>query len=275
MSTMSSEPPSLSLVVPAFNESQRIALPLREMASYLAEQPYSSEIIVVDDGSSDGTFELVCGLGAELPVPLRALRYCPNRGKGHALKVGFAASRADRILFTDADLSTPIEATASLLEPLEAGADIAIGSRWLKGAEVKVHQPWYREYMGRVFTLLVRSLIVDVSDATCGFKAFRGDVGRDLFSRARVRDWSFDAELLFLAHQRHYAIVEVPVEWEDREGTKVNLLRDAVNSFIGLIQIRLNSAAGRYREGSDALPAREIWPREAEGIRPAAGHSCE
>lgn len=269
---MSSEPPSLSLVVPAFNESERIALPLRRMASYLAEQSYGSEIIVVDDGSGDDTFELVCALGPELPVPLRVLRYSPNRGKGHALKVGFAASCADRILFTDADLSTPIEATASLLEQLEAGADVAIGSRWLKGAEVLVHQPWYREYMGRVFTLLVRGLIADVSDATCGFKAFRGDVGRDIFSLIRVRDWSFDAELLFLAHQRGYEIVEVPVEWEDREGTKVSLLRDAVNSFIGLIRIRLNSATGRYGRASGALPVRESWPLDGDAIVPANGH---
>ena len=266
---MSNEPPNLSLVVPAYNEAERIVEPLHTMANYLAEQPYSSEIIVVDDGSSDGTFELVCKIGAELPVTLRALRYSPNCGKGHALKVGFAASRGSHILFTDADLSTPIDATASLLEQLDAGADVAIGSRWLKGADVKIHQPWYREYMGRVFTQLVRSLIADVTDATCGFKAFRGDVGRDLFSRIRVRDWSFDAELLFIAHQQGRRVVEVPVSWEDREGTKVNLLRDAVNSLIGLVQIRLNAALGRYQDANAALPVREVWPHDAEAIAPA------
>lgn len=271
---MSSDPVSLSLIVPVFNEYQRVGEPLRAMAAHLASQEFSCEIVVVDDGSSDGTFELVCRQAAELPVPTRVLRYPANRGKGHALKVGFAASRGERILFTDCDLSTPIAAMADLLDKLDSGADLAIGSRWLQGANVKLHQPWYREWMGRVFTLLVRGLLANVSDATCGFKAFRGDIGRDLFSRIRVDDWTFDAELLFIAKQRGYRLVEVPVEWEDKAGSKVNLLRDSINSLVGLIQIRLNSLAGRYRDASRAQPASEIWP-EPEAVSAATSPAAK
>jgi dolichyl-phosphate beta-glucosyltransferase len=259
MSTMSSEPPSLSLVVPAFNESERIALPLRRMASYLAEQSYGSEIIVVDDGSGDDTFELVCALGPELPVPLRVLRYSPNRGKGHALKVGFAASCADRILFTDADLSTPMTEAGRLLAPLDAGFDAAIGTRKAEGADIAIHQPPLRELLGKGFTRLVRIAIADVSDATCGFKAFRGDVGRNVFSRLRIDGWAFDAEVLFLLRRVGHRVTEIPVTWSDQPGTKVNLLRDSVSSLVGLVQIRVQAALGVYRRPRVTDVEFETW----------------
>ena len=194
---------------------------------------------------------MVRELGSGLGLPLRVLRTEANRGKGHALKVGFAASRGERVLFTDADLSTPIEEADRLLASLDGGVAIAIGSRKLATSAVTVHQPWYRERMGMLFTALVRLLIHDVSDATCGLKAMQGQVGRDLFARARVHDWSFDAEILLLARLRGHAIEEVPVRWEDRPGTKVRLLRDSVASLVGLARIRLNAATGRYGEHVD------------------------
>ena len=251
----------LSLVVPAFDEAERLAEPLRAISDYLQQQPYSSEIVIVDDGSTDATFETACSTAAELPTPVRVLRYRRNAGKGHALKLGFAAARGQRILFTDADLSTPIHETERLLESLEQGCDFAIGSRKMPGAEIRVHQPLYREWMGKVFTQLVRLSIADVSDATCGFKAFRGDVGRDIFSRLRIYDWSFDAELFWIAERRGYRHAELAVRWTDQAGTSVKLWRDVVTTLIGLVRIRLYALRGVYDHPHEVDAALEVWPR--------------
>jgi dolichyl-phosphate beta-glucosyltransferase len=239
---------ALSVVVPAYNEARRIVEPLRRIHDYLAAQPYSSEIVIVDDGSEDGTFEIVRSCAPGWKVPVRAFRYERNGGKGYALKVGFAQARGERILFTDADLSTPIEHTEDLIQVLDGGADVAIGSRRAPGAEIVLHQSWLRERLGTVFTLLVRRLIADVSDATCGFKAFRREAGKEIFGRVRIHDWSFDAEVLLIARQMGYRIEVVPVRWEDRAGTKVRLLRDVLGSIYGLLRIRLNLALGLYRK---------------------------
>jgi glycosyltransferase involved in cell wall biosynthesis len=241
------DPAYLSLIVPAYEESARIERSLRTIGAFLAAQPYTAEIIVVDDGSSDATFEVVCDVVKGLDVPARVLRYDVNRGKGHALKVGFAAARGEHLVFADADLSTPIEHLPDLLERLEAGADVVIGSRKTKGSRIEVRQPRLREWMGRGFTLLVRILIADVSDATCGFKGFRAAAGQDLFSRLRMPDWSFDAELLLIARLRGYRVEEVPVVWVHQPGTKVRLAGDTIQSLLGLARIRLNAALGRYQ----------------------------
>jgi glycosyltransferase involved in cell wall biosynthesis len=266
--------PALTVIVPAFNEADRIAAPLREIGAYLAAQDYGAEIVVVDDGSDDGTVEVVCDAAAGFAPAVRVLRCEVNRGKGHALKVGFAAARGEQILFTDADLSTPIEGAGRMLTALNEGADIAIGSRKAPGAEIAKHQPWYREQMGRIFTLIVRGLIADVSDATCGFKAFRAEVGRDLFSRVRVFDWSFDAEVLWITRQRGYRLAEVPVHWEDRAGTKVSLLTDTLRSLRGLARIRINAARGRYAAPQPAERAREVWSGGGTPLVPGAARTA-
>jgi len=256
---MSRESPWLSVVIPAFNESRRIPDSLRTIDAYLASQAGSAELIVVDDGSRDATQAVVRRVAADLRTPVRLLGYPDNRGKGFALKIGFAASRGERILFTDADLSTPIECADALLAALErpadleGPADLALGSRKMPGARLRTRQPFVRETLGKAFTLLARRIIADVSDVTCGFKAYRGDVGRDLFARSRIPDWSFDAEVLWIAKRRGYRWAEIPVEWADREGTKVRILKDAFRSALGLLQIRLHAAAGRY-----AQPAPEV-----------------
>jgi dolichyl-phosphate beta-glucosyltransferase len=247
---MTAPPTSLAVVVPAYNEAQRIPSTLRSIADHFAIAPFPVEIIVVDDGSSDDTAAVVRAIATELSIPLTLLRYAPNRGKGFALKVGFAATRADRILFSDADLSTPIEEADRFVAALES-ADVAIGSRKTARAAIEVRQPWLRETLGKGFTALVRLLIADVTDATCGFKAYRGDAGRDLYSRMRVFDWSFDAEMLLVGRLRGLTRVEVPVRWRDRAGTKVSLRRDLVRSLRGLVRIRLNALRGVYGDPLD------------------------
>jgi glycosyltransferase involved in cell wall biosynthesis len=237
---------SLSLIVPAYNEAARIGGPLVEMGAWLNAHCESSEIIVVDDGSDDQTCEVVRRTAPSLPTPLRLIRYQPNRGKGYALKVGFAAAAGDVLAFTDCDLSTSLDSLPDFLAALEQDADIAIGSRKSLAATITRHQPLLREHLGRVFTWIVRRAIADVSDATCGLKAFRREAGMDLFAHSRIDGWSFDAEILRIAHKRGYRISEIPVRWEDRDGTKVQLLRDVVGSLIGIAKILRNDRTGVY-----------------------------
>jgi len=238
----------LSVVVPAYREAERISDSLRRIDAYLVARARGAEIVVVDDGSSDGTANVVREIARGLATPLRLLISERNRGKGHALKLGFAVSRGARVLFTDADLSTPIECADAVLAPLEEGFDFVLGSRKMEGAQLEIRQPWLRESLGKVFTYIARLLIADVSDVTCGFKAFRGDVGRDLFSRVRIDDWSFDAEILLISVQRGCRFTEVPVAWQDRAGTKVRLVRDILSTFSGLVRMRLHLALGRYAD---------------------------
>jgi dolichyl-phosphate beta-glucosyltransferase len=251
---MAAPPPRLSLIVPMYNESERIAAPLREMAAYLEQQQSSFEIIVVDDGSSDDSAAVVANVAATLDAPIRLLCYARNRGKGFALKVGFDAAKGECLVFSDCDLSTPIEELPRFLAALE-NADIAIGTRKAAGAELVRRQAWLRERLGIVFTWIVRTLIAPVSDATCGFKAFDHDVGKDLFARQRIEGWSFDAELLLNARRRGYRVVEVPVRWENRDGTKVSLLRDVLGSLLEIVRIRSYDLLGRYES---TLPVGEV-----------------
>ncbi|MEE2663380.1 MAG: dolichyl-phosphate beta-glucosyltransferase [Myxococcota bacterium] len=245
---MTATPVELSVVVPAYREAERISDSLRQIDAYLAARASGAEIVVVDDGSSDDTANVVREIARGLVTPLRLLISQRNRGKGHALKLGFAASRGARILFTDADLSTPIECADAVLAPLDEGFDLVLGSRKMEGARLEIRQPWLRESLGKVFTRIARVLIADVSDVTCGFKAFRGDVGRDLFSRVRIDDWSFDAELLLISVHRGCRFTEVPVAWQDRAGTKVRLVRDILSTLAGLATMRIHLALGRYAE---------------------------
>ena len=250
--------PHLSVIVPVYDEAARLAASLATLSDYLSTQSYRSEIVVADDGSRDGSFDIACRAAPALSVPLRAYRCEPNRGKGYALKVGIANARGERLLFSDADLATPVEHTADLLAALEGTdggepCEVAIGSRKMAGAEVLVHQPRLREMLGKGFTGLTRALLVDAGDVTCGFKAFRADAGRELFSLARLHDWSFDAEILFLAARRGLRVREVPVRWSDRADTKVRLASAIANSLIGLLRIRIGWQLGRY-----AAPAPDV-----------------
>ena len=214
-----------------------------EYASGLAE---SVEIIVVDDGSADGTGDIAASVGRACGF-VTVLRGARNRGKGAAVRRGMLAARFGHVLFTDVDLSTPIEEASKLRAALAAGADVAIGSRRLAGSDVQVHQPWLREMAGRAFSGLVSLLLLPgIHDSQCGFKAFRRAAAQALFGRQRLDGFGFDAEILWLARQLGYRVAEIPIVWRDDRRSNVRLVRDSGGMLLDLGRVRLNSWAGRY-----------------------------
>ncbi len=230
-----------------YNETHRLRESLPMLMDYFLAQDYSYEFVVVDDGSSDNTADLA----TELLKPIknvRVLRERPNKGKGHAVKVGMLAARGKVALFCDADLSTPPSELDKFWPWLDAGYDVVIGSRKMPGANIERHQPAWRESLGKVFTWLTDKLATrDISDVTCGFKCFKHEAAQQLFARSVIDDWSFDAEILFIAQQLGCKIKEVPVTWHDQPGTKVRLVRDATRALLGLLRIRLNALRGLYK----------------------------
>ncbi|GAB3870147.1 glycosyltransferase family 2 protein [Hymenobacter segetis] len=213
----------LSLIIPAFNEAQRIEPTLRRFHRFLAARPARFEIIVVDDGSTDGTVALVSALAGELPG-LRVLCSPANRGKGHAVRLGMLAATGQVRLFSDADGSTPITELDPLLRALAAGADIAIGSRYLAGSRVTRPQPWFRRVWSRLVNRVVqRVLLPGVMDTHCGFKAFTAAAAAHTFAACTVDGWSFDLEVLARARAHGFRIREVPVRWENDERSKARI----------------------------------------------------
>jgi dolichyl-phosphate beta-glucosyltransferase len=237
----------LSLLIPVYNEENRIGKSLKEILNFLQTQSYTFEVIIVDDGSQDRTIEVVRH-SHDSSCPIRIERQPNNLGKGEAIKRGMLTASGRYLFFSDADLSVPIGTISKFLSQLEAGSDLVIGTRKEPGALIEVHQPIYREFMGKVFTRLSNLILgLQVSDFTCGFKGFRREAAMDLFSRQRLKNWSFDSEILYLAKLRGYRMDEIPVRWRDDKATKVRLGRDVVSSFLGLLQIRLNHWLGTYR----------------------------
>jgi dolichyl-phosphate beta-glucosyltransferase len=239
----------LSLVIPAYNEEKRIGSSLAQIIAYFQRNGYSYELIVVDDGSTDRTVEVVRELMAE--EENARLLYAKHSGKGSAVRKGILSAKGQYVFFTDADLSTPITELTKFLEQLNQGYKVVIGSRKIAGANVEVHQSWLRESMGKVFTWLTNVILTkNISDVTCGFKGFNRSVAQEVFSRQQINDWSFDAEILFLAQKYGYSIKEVPVRWRNDPATKVNLFEDTVRSFLGLLKIRAKDLRGKYRQPS-------------------------
>jgi dolichyl-phosphate beta-glucosyltransferase len=237
----------LSLVIPVYNEEKRIGSSLSEIIAYFQRNGYSYELIVVDDGSTDRTVEIV----KELIAGIQSGRLLCARhgGKGAAVRKGVLNAKGQYVFFTDADLSTPIAELDKFLEQLNQGYKVVIGSRKMTGANVEVHQSWLRESMGKVFTWLTNVILTkNISDVTCGFKGFSHPVAQEVFSRQQVNNWSFDAEILFLVQQYGYLIKEIPVRWRNDPATRVNLLEDTVRSFLGLLKIRANDWRGKYRK---------------------------
>jgi glycosyltransferase involved in cell wall biosynthesis len=213
----------LSLIIPAFNEAQRIEPTLRRAHQFLAARPARFEILVVDDGSTDGTVALVTALAAELPG-LRVLCSPANRGKGHAVRLGMRAATGQVRLFSDADGSTPIEELDALLRALAVGADVAIGSRYLAASRVTRPQPWFRRVWSRLVNRVVqRVLLPGVADTHCGFKAFTAVAAEHVFGACTVDGWSFDLEVLARAQAQGLRIREVAVRWENDERSKARI----------------------------------------------------
>jgi len=227
----------LSVIIPAFNEQKRIQNTLVQIMAFLRERPYGSEILLIDDGSTDQTLAVASEALADFPHEI--LRSSRNRGKGNAVKRGMLAANGQFLLFTDADLSTPITELDRFLEALDSGYDIVIGSRALKGASVEVRQEFYREMMGKCFNRIARLMSFrGIADSQCGFKCFRRDAAKILFGMQKLDGFAFDAEIMYLAQCKNYRILECPVTWRHSSETRVRLFRDPVQMFSDLIRIK-------------------------------------
>lgn len=235
----------LTVVIPAYNEGGIIEKTISGVSSFLARQKYLWEIVVVDDGSSDNTAKVIKRLS---DTRVNFISYSENRGKGGALKEGIKHSKGKFIIFTDADLSVPINTVSRFLKELEDGQnDVVIGTRKIKSAKVITHQPWLRENLGKGFTLLTKIITgVNVSDFTCGFKGFTFDAAQKIFRNSLISRWAYDAEILFLAKKYGFRISEVPVIWTNRSDTRVKLGNAITTSFADLLKIRLNDLSGKY-----------------------------
>jgi len=238
--------PDLSIVIPAYNEEARLEPTLRAYLTYCRRRGLGVELIVVDDGSTDGTTSVVEQLAGDFPE-LRLIRLAQNEGKGYAVRSGVVNARGRRILFADADGATPIQELERLEAALNAGADLAIGSRALAAGDVQVRSRIHRRLVGRAFHLLVRLAGVDrISDTQCGFKLFPGPVAHVLFSRMRTAGFSFDVEVLMMARLRKLDIAEVPVNWTHQPGSRVNLVTDSARMAWDLVRISCRQLRGRY-----------------------------
>ena len=239
---------SLSIIIPAYNERTRLPATIRRVEDYLHENAWTfHEVIVVDDGSTDGTSECADEFAKANPH-VRVLRNPGNRGKGYSVRHGMLDAKGEWRLFTDADLSTPIEELEKLWSAVAQGKDeIAIGSRALDRSLIGVHQPGMRETFGRIFNGVMRAATgLPIADTQCGFKLFRADVAEEVFSRQTQERFGFDAEVLYIAFKRGYSIAEIPVRWNHVEGSKVSMLT-GLHAFGELAQIRWNSLKGDYK----------------------------
>ncbi len=236
--------PFLSLIIPAYNEEQRLPHTLEQVLNYLSRQSYQAEILIIENGSDDRTLEIAQNIAQSHPN-VRALHE-NMRGKGQAIRRGVQESRGQYLFLCDADLSMPIEELAKFLPPGLTDFDIAIASREAPGA-VRHNEPYYRHLTGRVFNTLIRLLVLPgLQDTQCGFKCFRSEVAREVFRYQTLSGWAFDVEILAIARQRGYRIVEIPIHWYYIPGSKVSILRDSWRMFLDLLIIRQNMRSGRY-----------------------------
>ena len=235
--------------MPAYNERDRLGSSVTATLEYLSTQDFDSELIVVDDGSSDDTAEISRRAAIEFAsIPTRVVRYDENRGKGFAVKTGLLAAEGAIALFSDADLSTPIDQLRKLVDPIKRGDyDVTFGSRAIDRSLIGTHQPWRREQGGRVMNLLIRSVSrLPFADTQCGFKAFRMSRFRPLLDVMKIDRFGFDVEFLFVAKHHGLRLAEIPVRWNDVTGSKVSVLRDTRRMISELAQIRRNARRGKY-----------------------------
>lgn len=240
----------LSVVIPAYNEEPRLLPTLESTYELLTAHFPAFEIIVVNDGSKDGTRQLVTEFAKHHPG-VRLISYETNKGKGHAVRVGVQAAQGDLILMNDADGSSPISEVLHLREVLSEGADIVIGSRNKSDPSTVVKALPYRTYMGNTFNLIVQwMLLPGLYDTQCGFKLFKRPVAKDIFSASRIDGYAFDVEILYIARRRNYRIEEVAINWTNVAGSKINVVLDSAKMFTQVLKIKLNSKLGLYKERS-------------------------
>ena len=241
--------PNLSIIIPAYEEQGRLGKTIEKILIYINEKDLNAELIVVDDGSKDETAEAARKICAEFPkTPSKVIRYAENRGKGFAVKTGLEAAQGEIALFSDADLSTPIEELPKLVKPIEYGDyDVTFGSRALDRNLIGVRQPWRREQGGKVFNLIVRILTgLPFWDTQCGFKAFNMKKFRPLLSVMKIERFGFDVEFLYVADLHNLKLKEIPVRWNHDERTKVSVFRDSQRMFNEVRLIRKNAKRGVY-----------------------------
>jgi len=240
--------PTYSIIIPAYNEGARLGTTLDRVLNYVAAQRWDAEVIVVNDGSRDQTPDLVRSYAQTHPA-LRLLENPGNRGKGYSVCNGMLHAGGEILLFSDADLSSPIEETPKLFAAIRSGADIAIGSRWLR-PELQAHrQSALRQFYGRIFNLALRILLgLNFKDTQCGFKAFTRKAAQTIFPLQEIERWGFDPELLYLARRSGLKVKEVAVVWSHSEGTRINPLRDGIRMFAEVLKIRWNALTGKYSQ---------------------------
>jgi glycosyltransferase involved in cell wall biosynthesis len=245
--------PQLSIVIPAYNESGRLDDALERVTSCVAQQGWDAEVLVVDDGSKDSTAAIVQRWMVNHPR-LHLIQNPGNRGKGYSVRNGLLQAAGEIVMFTDADLSAPMEEAERLIAAINDGADVAIGSRWLDRTRQTIHQPLYRQFFGRCFNWITRTVMgLPFKDTQCGFKAFRRSVAQVIFRLQTIERWGFDPEILFIARKLKYVIREVPVTWGHDERTRISYLKDGMKMLEDMTRIRANSLAGRYDEAIAAI----------------------
>lgn len=246
---------TFSLVIPAYNEASRLSATLERVLAYIAQQGWDTEVIVVNDGSRDNTAAIVRQFAARNPA-LRLIENPGNRGKGFSVRNGMLNAHGQVLIFSDADLSSPIEELPKLLQALNEGADIAIGSRWLQAGLQTQRQSLHRQLFGRIFNLLLRIILgLQFKDTQCGFKAFTQQAAQAIFPLQQIERWGFDPEILFLARKFGFKVREVPVAWGHSGGSRINPLLDGARMFMEMLRIRWNSLTGKYEAASAASPA--------------------
>jgi glycosyltransferase involved in cell wall biosynthesis len=244
--TQSSTGPKYSIVIPAYNESTRLPATLASVVSCIRARGWKAEVIVVNDGSTDTTAEVVREFARTAPE-VRLLENPGNRGKGYSVRAGMLEARGEVAIFTDSDLSAPIEEAERLFAAIEAGAQIAIGSRWLESGRQTHRQPLYRQFFGRCFNAVTRAVMrLPFADTQCGLKAFTREAAQTVFRLQTIERWGFDPEILLIALKRGYRVVEVPVSWAHDERTRMSYLRDGMRMLQEIAQIRWNALIGRY-----------------------------
>jgi dolichyl-phosphate beta-glucosyltransferase len=256
-----------SIVIPAYNEGKRLGPTLNQVLAYIEQQGWDAEVIVVNDGSRDNTRDIVLSL-AESHPQLKLVENPGNRGKGYSVRNGMLKASGEIIVFSDADLSSPIEEMPKLLQALESGADIAIGSRWLRVELQTTRQSLHRQLFGRIFNALNRIVLgLKFKDTQCGFKAFTRPAAQAILPLQQIERWGFDPEILFLARKFGFRVQEVPVRWGHAGGTRINPLADGARMFYEMLHIRWCDLSGKYNGG--AAPAATAQPVKVIQGRPA------